>query len=869
MRIVILMISGILLTGSCKVNKNNTTANPETRRQERQKVYRLQKTEQAAEYQSSATLHHDLRHTWLSLRFDYSKQHVLGKAVLTLEPHFYPTDSLHIDARQFLLHRVALLNGNDTSDLKYQYDDEVIAIHLGKIYRARETIRIYIDYTARPNETNRKGSAAITDAKGLYFINPLGKEKDKPRQIWSQGETQSNSCWFPTLDVPNQKTTLDILLRVDQKDQTLSNGELIMSKDHSDGTRTDHWKQSLPHAPYLTMIAIGQFEVVKDYWRDKMEVNYYVEPEFKPFARLIFGHTPEMIEFFSKRLGVDYPWEKFSQIVVRDFVSGAMENTTAVIHFEPLQHDARAHLDNTYEDVISHELFHHWFGDLVTCESWSNIPLNESFATYGEYLWNEYKYGRMYADRLLDDKLNAYLGSSNHTERIPIRYKYRNREDMFDEVSYQKGGRILHMLRKHIGDEAFFRSLQLYLTRHQFSTAEIHQLRLAFEEVTGRDLQPFFNQWFLQSGHPKLTFSYVFSNDRKNVQLEISQTQDTSRYGIYNLPMEVDVYSHGQVKRQTITLSKTKQQFSFSANEPIDLINPDAEKMLVAEVRDLKSKSELAFQFVNAPLYADKWFALRAYTGDSTIIPDSTLLSMASYALDHPFFGVRSLGVLILSGATEQQLQPFEFRLKQLCRNDSASEIRRDIIALLRDQNASLFEQVFEERINDSSYQVASAALVALYQANPNKAMQNAALLENCKNGELLSAVSDIYAQNGDSTRYRFFVPAIERAGNHRFSVLQDYWEFTMMQMPLMQLCCLNDLLLFHQSADGYARYINQQLALQMKKQHESLMTELNVQQKKQKSGSAPFNRLQTAKDDLQQVIRALENFDLPAVPKN
>src|SRR5690606_2136829 len=203
------------------------------------------------------------------------------------------------------------------------------------------------------------GSAAITDAKGLYFINPKGEDKDKPIQVWTQGETEASSVWFPTIDKPNQKTTQEIALTVPDKFVSLSNGELVSQKKNNDGTRTDNYKLDKPHAPYLFFIGAGDFAVVKDSYKGK-EVSYYVEKEYESVARQIFGMTPEMLGFFSKILNYEYPWNKYAQMTVRDYVSGAMENTTAVLHQESAQQDARELLDgNHWERVIAHEAIHH------------------------------------------------------------------------------------------------------------------------------------------------------------------------------------------------------------------------------------------------------------------------------------------------------------------------------------------------------------------------------------------------------------------------------------------------------------------------------------------------------------------------------
>jgi aminopeptidase N len=394
---------------------------------------------QPIQYRASDTRVNDLLHTKLDVSFDWSKQYLYGKATITVKPYFYSTSTLTLDARGMEIKEIALVKTEQApaavkkgtkgkaepvasvvttkQALQYKYEDELITIELGREYKNNEEYTIFIDYISKPNELKKKGgSAAITDDKGLYFINPEGKEKNKPMQIWTQGETQSSSVWYPTIDRPNERQTQEIYMTVDKKYVTLSNGELAFSTDNGDGTRTDYWKSELPFAPYLSMMAVGEFALVKDAkWRGK-EVNYYVEKEYEPYAKAIFGNTAEMLEFYSAKLGVEYPWNKYSQVVVRDYVSGAMENVSATLHGEFLNRTDREMLDSDNEDVIAHELFHQWFGDLVTCESWSNLPLNESFATYGEYLWIEYKYGRDAADLHSAESRAGYLAESSRKQ---------------------------------------------------------------------------------------------------------------------------------------------------------------------------------------------------------------------------------------------------------------------------------------------------------------------------------------------------------------------------------------------------------------------------------------------------------------------
>ena len=288
-----------------------------------------------SEYHASRTKDFDLLHTKLEVSFDWKKQYLHGIATLTLKPYFYPQNILELDAKGFDIHSIILVAGVQDfeplqQELQYEYDSLIIKILLDKTYTRDETLLVRIDYTAKPNELPEGGSAAILSDKGLYFINPDGKEPNKPRQIWTQGEPESNSCWFPTIDSPNEKMTQEIYITIDTSFTTLSNGSLIYSKINEDGTKTEYWKQDLPHSPYLAMMAIGKFAVVKDHWQN-IEVNYYVEPEYARYAKDIFGNTPEMIEFFSNMLGYKYPWDKYSQVVVRDYVSGAMENTTATV----------------------------------------------------------------------------------------------------------------------------------------------------------------------------------------------------------------------------------------------------------------------------------------------------------------------------------------------------------------------------------------------------------------------------------------------------------------------------------------------------------------------------------------------------------
>ena len=413
--------------------------------------YAENQSDQSAIFRAEAERINNLVHTKLDLKFDYAKEHVLGEAWVTLKPHFYETSTVTLDAKAMLIHEIALINGTTKKKLNYKYDDSQLIIELDKAYKKDQEYTLYINYTARPNEVKQAGSAAINDAKGVYFINAKGERPNYPTQIWTQGETESSSCWFPTIDKTNQKTSQEITLTYPDKYVSLSNGTMKSSKKNANGTKTDYWKFDKKHAPYLFFFGIGDYAIIKDKWKN-IDVDYYVEPEYKDVAKQIFGNTPEMIQFFSDKLDYPYPWDKYAQMTAREYVSGAMENTTASLFHDGVQQKAGQLIDeNTAEYVIAHELFHHWFGDLVTAESWGNLTVNESFANYSEYLWFEHKYGKEAAEKHRYSEMFGYKQGDGPTKNL-VRVHYNSREDMFDAVSYNKGGLILHMLRNFIGD---------------------------------------------------------------------------------------------------------------------------------------------------------------------------------------------------------------------------------------------------------------------------------------------------------------------------------------------------------------------------------------------------------------------------------
>ena len=703
----------------------------------------------------------DLVHTKLDVRFDYKKRYMYGKEWVTLKPHFYPTDSLRLDAKGMDLKNISVVKNGKNIPLKFTYQDSLsVAIKLDKVYHNNESYTIYIDYTAKPNELKEKGSAAINDAKGLYFINPDGTEKDKPTQIWTQGETESSSAWFPTIDKPSQKTTEEISMTVPAKYVTLSNGRLASQKKNADGTRTDTWKMELPHSPYLFMMAVGDFKIYKDKWRNK-EVSYYLEPKYAPYAKEIFGMTPEAIEFYSKTLGVDYPWNKYSQIVVRDYVSGAMENTSATLHGAYVQATPRELLDAYYNDgrsTIVHELFHQWFGDYVTAESWSNLTVNESFANFSETIWAEHKYGKDVADEHNYADMQSYLRSPDARTKNLVRFHYADKEDVFDVVTYQKGGRILNMLRNYLGNEAFYKGLNIYLTTNAFKNGEAQQLRLALEQASGLDLNWFFNQWYYGAGHPILDISYKWDDATKTQTVYLQQSQDGQ---IFKLPMAIDIYAGGKKTRHKVWMNDQNDTLTFKLASKPDLVNVDGDKILLTKKTDHKTLEEFAFQYFNAPLYLDRLEAINA-AADKQTEKDGQRILIA--ALKDKYYGLRNKAIRTLkldNDAIRNAAQPI---LASLAQTDDNTLVRAAAITALGSLKAQGNMNIFKQALSSQSYAVQGAALNAIALLDPAQAMTLAKGFEKDNKGNLTVAIMDVYSTNGNDAQWPFVAKQFEDA---------------------------------------------------------------------------------------------------------
>lgn len=723
-------------------------------------------------YQPSDPRVFDILHTRLDLEFDWEKRWVAGEATIQLKPHFYPQDILILDAKSFVVMGCDRITSTATEPISFQYDGEFIYLDLEREYTRDDTLDIKIKYIAKPYERTASAGTAITSDRGLFFINPMAADSLKPRQIWTQGETTFNSGWFPTIDSPNERFTQEVILTVDSSLTTLSNGALQSTVFLEGGKKRDHWKLSKPHAPYLAMVAVGEFKKVDDP-RSEVPMAYFVEPAYEPYAKEIFGNTPEMLEYFAELLDYPFPWEKYDQIVVRDYVSGAMENTTASVFMEDLQVDRRTLLDDHWDGIIAHELFHQWFGNLVTCESWSQLALNEGFANYAEYMWMDFKYGRDEANHGLWVEKESYLAevASGKSEPI-VNYFYNNPNDLFDSHRYSKAGLVLHMLRDYVGDDAFFQSLRLYLKQNAFQSVEIDDLRKAFEEVTGEDLQWFFEQWFESPGHPVLDVYHTIEGD--SLHIGISQLQISDTIAMFIFPLEIEINYGEVVEIHEVLMDAPEIELSFKIEESPLLVEVDPRRILLAEIYHPQTKAELVKEFAEGRVYALRREALETIftEGDSASMGEVALLGLKDASPR-----IRELTLDNLSGRAHVKTTAIRSLVKILT-SDSSALVRAAAYSLYSQTEASDTDQILMLALNDSSYSVVGSGLDALLPNYVEAPLWLEGFL-GVRHLNVAAPIAGFFNQQSDTTRLEWYHSnLLVFHGMDRWMFLQYYIEY-------------------------------------------------------------------------------------------
>lgn len=501
----------------------------------------------------------DVDHIVLKLTVDLPAKTVRGTC--TTEYHVVaPTvTKIVFDAIDLVIEEVFDGTG---SELRFDQSSKKVSIYLRQPAHSGEHGKVVIKYHV------------IEPRGGLYFIAPDADYPDRPWQLWTQGQDQDNRYWIPCHDAPNEKAATEMIVTVDERFGAISNGKLLgCTENASEKTRTFHWKQSIPHASYLITLCVGEFTELNETWKnsrgDEIPVTYYTIPGRERETKHCFGKTPAMMDFFSKKIGVDYPYDKYAQVVAWDFIYGGMENTSASTQTEYTLHPESIEEDYSSEPLVAHELAHQWFGDLLTCKEWSHAWLNEGFATYFESLWMENEHGK---DEFLYEIFaneEIYKAEDGGAYRRPIVTNvYLNPADIFDRHLYEKGARVLHMLHRMVGDEQWWRAIHRYVSLHFAKTVETIDLRRIFEETTGLSLSWFFEQWVYRGGHPDIKATYEWLDEKKQIKLSLSQKQKVDELtSLFRMPLKFKVVTSTGEAVYDFEFSDHEQTFWFNCAE--------------------------------------------------------------------------------------------------------------------------------------------------------------------------------------------------------------------------------------------------------------------------------------------------------------
>ncbi|MBT3607491.1 MAG: M1 family metallopeptidase [Candidatus Marinimicrobia bacterium] len=563
----------------------------------------------------------DIHHIKIDVTVDLEEKSVSGNVTHTLSAFNSSLSEFALDAEDMEIHGVKL-NGKDIS---FNHSGSKVYLTLDKSIGWEDTVKVRLDYTANPR-------------KGTYFIKPDETYSDKPLQAWTQGEAEDNHFWLPHYDYPNDKATFETILTVDKKFTALSNGELMSIKDNGDGTHTWHWHEHFPMVSYLISFAVGEYVKVEDSYNG-IPVNYWVYEENKQETLRSFGLTTDMMKYFGDVTGIEYPYEKYDQVIIDDFMFGGMENITLTHNTDKTMHDEFAAPDVSSVGLVAHELVHQWYGDMLTTRNWKNMWLNEGFATFFARDYRDHKFGNDEGEYIRFGEINGYLRTDKKWRRPTVYCQYYEPMDLFDGNAYAKGSLILNMMRDVIGEDGFWRSIQKYTKDNQYQNVETPDLKKAVEEATGQNLDWFFKQWVWEPGYPEYDVKWNYNQRNKSVKLTVKQKQNLERTNIFKMPVQIQIDN----ERHTVWIEDKEMVYEVPTEKRPKMVIFNAGMRVPCKLTFNKSISEWILQLENGPHILDRIAAAKELsTKKGRHIVENALLNAAK---NDPFWGVRKEAV--------------------------------------------------------------------------------------------------------------------------------------------------------------------------------------------------------------------------------
>ncbi len=619
-----------------------------------------------------------VEHYKIEVKLDLQKKTVEGRTTTSIRPLADHLDSISVDAAGMNIKSVKELIYNETDnpelaegfeDLKYSYNGKELTIKpFGSI--AKNFRFIYqVEYS-------------ITDPeKGMYFIGPDSLFPDKKYQVWTQGEGEDNHFWFPCYDYPNDKATIETVITVDKQYITLSNGVLLNVKDNPDGTKTWNWSLDKPYSSYLVMLAAGEFDIINDKY-DDIPVYTYVPVGEKDIALKSFDETADIIRFFSDFSGYKYPWHRFSQVVVEDFIYGGMENTGAVVLTDVSIYDDKTPPDYTATGLVAHELAHQWWGDVVTCQNWNEIWLNEGFATYFDALYKEQSMGEDEFDYQMYLHQLAALGADS-TTRKPI---YTNHG--ITANTYDKGSCVLDMLRYILGDEDFKQALNIYIKKHQFENVTTSDLNDAIKQVfldptrdrIPRDFSWFFDEWIYKAGQPEYKADYTYNDSAKQISFTIQQIQKPDSTSEFFMPVNVEIITGVNRFTEVVNPTFESHTYIFSVDAKPLCVDVNQGNKVLCKLYYSKPQEDWLYQLNNSENAIDR---ITAIYGLKDFINEADVQkALIDKMKNDSFWGVREKSAEMLSYAMNEEIPDI---LIEQYKIEKDSRVRKAIITGIGD----------------------------------------------------------------------------------------------------------------------------------------------------------------------------------------